>query len=111
MKKNDDTAGLAELVERGGVFYDISGDTPKKILEVIISRLPESSCLMLNAILEREAFMSTAIGEGIALLQNGASRETISRTSMEIIGVMPNEVRLRLYVRRENISFFMIPTR
>jgi PTS system nitrogen regulatory IIA component len=62
---------LATLVERGGVFYGIPGTSPEKILAGLIARLPGEIVppgdLLLKAVLEREALMSTGIGKGIAL--------------------------------------------
>jgi PTS system nitrogen regulatory IIA component len=62
---------LAVLVERGGVFYDIPGTSPEDILAELIARLSKGTAppgdLLLKAVLEREALMSTGIGKGIAL--------------------------------------------
>ncbi|GHT60252.1 hypothetical protein FACS1894109_17680 [Spirochaetia bacterium] len=64
--------GLAELVERGGVFYHIPGQGPEQILTAIIEKipaafLPNGKETLLRAVLEREALMSTGIGHGLAL--------------------------------------------
>jgi PTS system nitrogen regulatory IIA component len=62
---------LANLVNRGGVYYNISGDNPQEILAGIIGRIPElwgiDRDVLLRAVLEREALMPTGIGRGIAL--------------------------------------------
>jgi PTS system nitrogen regulatory IIA component len=62
---------LAVLVERGGIFYGIPGTRPENILTELIARLPGEIAppgdLLLKAVLEREALMSTGIGKGIAL--------------------------------------------
>jgi PTS system nitrogen regulatory IIA component len=62
---------LSALVERGGIFYDVPGTSVEKILAELISRLPGEVSLpgdtLLKAVLEREALMSTGIGNGIAL--------------------------------------------
>lgn len=62
---------LAVLVERGGIFYDLPGTDPEKILAGLIARLPGEIApprdVLLKAVLEREALMSTGIGKGIAL--------------------------------------------
>jgi PTS system nitrogen regulatory IIA component len=62
---------LAVLVERGGIFYDVPGTCPEKVLAELIARLPgetvPSRDVLLKAVLEREALMSTGIGMGIAL--------------------------------------------
>jgi PTS system nitrogen regulatory IIA component len=63
--------GLIELIKRGGGFHTISGAGPQELLANLISGiyLPPSvdRKVLLNAVLEREALMSTAVGSGIAL--------------------------------------------
>jgi PTS system nitrogen regulatory IIA component len=63
--------GLTELIERGGGFRRIPGAGPQELLTNLIEgiALPPSvdRGVLLNAVLEREALMSTAIGSGIAL--------------------------------------------
>ena len=63
--------GLAELIKRGGVYRDLKGSTSREILTKFIGALPPipsvSSDKLLEAVLEREALMSTGIGRGIAL--------------------------------------------
>jgi len=62
---------LASLVERGGVYHDVPGATPKELLAAVINCLPPLPSLDTNElyreILEREALVSTGIGQGIAL--------------------------------------------
>ena len=62
---------LASLVERGGVYHNVPGATPKELLAAVINCLPPLPLLDTNAlyreILEREALVSTGIGHGIAL--------------------------------------------
>jgi PTS system nitrogen regulatory IIA component len=71
MKPETGEESLAELIKRGGVLYDVSGNRPREILAGIINRvsLPLSieKDSLLNAVMEREALMSTGIGRGIAL--------------------------------------------
>lgn len=68
----DASAGqsLIELVERGGVFYNLSGSTPSEILAEAVSTIPVPEGIdrakLLTAVLEREALMPTAVGDGIA---------------------------------------------
>jgi PTS system nitrogen regulatory IIA component len=63
--------GLAGLLERGGVFRDIEGNTSREVLTGLIKALPPvppvSPETLLQAVLEREALMSTGIGRGIAI--------------------------------------------
>jgi PTS system nitrogen regulatory IIA component len=62
---------LAALIERGGVYHQVFGAYPREILGTITGLLPAVPPLkkdaLLQAMLEREALMSTGIGKGIAL--------------------------------------------
>ena len=62
---------LAELIERGGLYRDVKGNTPREVLDSLIGALPLIPSIpaetLLNAVLEREALMSTSAGGGIAL--------------------------------------------
>ncbi|MDR1901450.1 MAG: PTS sugar transporter subunit IIA [Treponema sp.] len=63
--------GLAALIRRGGIYYDVLGNNPHEILANIINEADVPVSLdrekLLEAVLERECLMSTAIGGGIAL--------------------------------------------
>jgi PTS system nitrogen regulatory IIA component len=65
------TASLAELIERGGVYYNIAGSSPVEVLNEATKAIPLPKGLereaLLTAILEREALMPTALGHGIAI--------------------------------------------
>jgi PTS system nitrogen regulatory IIA component len=67
--KNDES--LAALVKRGGVYRNIPGNNPREILSGIIEKLKNFNAqkkeTLLQAVLEREALMSTGIENGIAL--------------------------------------------
>jgi len=62
---------LIELVQRGGVFYNIAGSTPQEVLTDLVATVPIPPAIvagdLLTAVLEREALMPTAVGNGIAL--------------------------------------------
>lgn len=62
---------LSEMIRRGGVYYNVGGTTPTQVLTEAIASidLPRGIArdLLLNAILERESLMPTAIGNGIAI--------------------------------------------
>jgi len=62
---------LSKLIERGGVYYNIAGSTPEEALAVAAGAIALPGGIdrekLLKAILEREALMPTAIGEGIAI--------------------------------------------
>lgn len=62
---------MIDLMRRGGVFYNIAGETPAEVLADAVSILPVPDgvdrAALLDAILEREALMPTAVGDGIAV--------------------------------------------
>jgi PTS system nitrogen regulatory IIA component len=62
---------LIELIKRGGDFRIIPGATPRELLANLIGTidlpLPVDRMVLFNAVLEREALMPTAVGNGIAL--------------------------------------------
>jgi nitrogen PTS system EIIA component len=62
---------LAELIERGGVYYNIAGSNPVEALNEATKALSLPKGLdresLLTAILEREALMPTALGHGVAI--------------------------------------------
>jgi PTS system nitrogen regulatory IIA component len=62
---------LAEFVKRGGVYYNVGGGNPVDALAetartVVLPKGVDRDAL-LQAVLEREALMPTAIGHGIAI--------------------------------------------
>ncbi|MCL2440644.1 MAG: PTS sugar transporter subunit IIA [Treponema sp.] len=67
--KNNDT--LALLVKRGGIFYGVGGSTRREIMANVIENItvwnPEKREMLLQAVMEREAIISTGIENGIAL--------------------------------------------
>jgi Phosphotransferase system mannitol/fructose-specific IIA domain (Ntr-type) len=62
---------LAQLIERGGVYYNIGGSSPAEVLSEAMKALALPAGLdreaLLTAILEREALMPTALGHGVAI--------------------------------------------
>jgi PTS system nitrogen regulatory IIA component len=71
MDSQYENEGLSALVERGGVYYDVPGNSPREALAHIIGQAvfpaPADREGLLEAVLEREALMSTAVGKGIAM--------------------------------------------
>ena len=67
----DEINGLAELIERGGIYRGVAGTTPREVLNALVKALPPvlptPANTLLQAVLEREELMSTGIGQGIAL--------------------------------------------
>lgn len=62
---------IAGLIERGGVFFNVRGDSPEAVIKELVgtARLPGTldKEALLKAILERESLMPTAVGYGIAI--------------------------------------------
>lgn len=62
---------LAQLLMRGGIYYDVPGGSPKEIIFNLINMLPDLSSekrkALFNAVMEREAILSTGMENGIAL--------------------------------------------
>jgi len=68
---DDNEWKVAALVERGGVYYDVPGASPKDLIANIIGLMPPIEAVapeeLQRQIMEREALVSTGIGRGIAL--------------------------------------------
>jgi len=62
---------LAKLVTRGGIYYGVSGASSGEIMSNVISALPAMPSLkkdaLLQAVMEREALISTGKENGVAL--------------------------------------------
>lgn len=60
---------LIEMIDKGGVYPDIVGDTPDEVYKNLLEQvdLPIDKNIVLQALTEREELMSTSIGLGIAL--------------------------------------------
>jgi PTS system nitrogen regulatory IIA component len=62
---------LADLIERGGVYYNIAGSNPVEVLNEATKTMALPKSLdrenLFTAILEREALMPTALGHGVAI--------------------------------------------
>ncbi|AEF85051.1 PTS system IIA component, fructose subfamily [Treponema primitia ZAS-2] len=71
MIETTEEPGLSALIKRGGGFSPVPGSNPQELLTNLIRglTLPRSvdAPTLLEAVLEREALMPTAIGHGIAL--------------------------------------------
>lgn len=71
---NNETSHLStvsEALQKGGIYYNIPGDTPETALREVVAHLPLPSGLdpefLLQTLLAREALGSTALGNGIAI--------------------------------------------
>lgn len=66
-----DFDGILEAMQRGGVFYELPGDTKAAVLKAAVERIPNIAPgdrdLVYEKLMERENLASTGIGHGIAL--------------------------------------------
>lgn len=71
MAEIDADSELIDLVRRGGVYYNMTGDTPAEALADAVSTVPVppgvDRAALLTALVEREGLMPTGVGFGIAL--------------------------------------------
>jgi len=62
---------LSKVIESGGIYYHVAGDTKEAILESIVKimNLPDDIDreFLLEALMARESLGSTAIGDGLAI--------------------------------------------
>ena len=64
---------LSRLIKRGGIYYGVSGGSLEEVMSNIIGNLPadllpsRKNEALLQAVMEREALISTGIENGVAL--------------------------------------------
>lgn len=62
---------LPLLIKKGGIFFDIDGETPMEVIKNAVNMMPippeVSKDMVTLSLLEREEMMPTAIGKGIAI--------------------------------------------
>jgi PTS system nitrogen regulatory IIA component len=65
------SGSLAQLIKRGGIYHDVGGNDRAEFMSDFIGRLtalpPAKKQALFQAVMEREALMSTGIENGIAL--------------------------------------------
>jgi len=63
--------GIHPAMQRGGVFYDLAGETKEQVLQSAVDRIPNLAridrTVIMEKLVERENLASTGIGNGIAL--------------------------------------------
>lgn len=66
-----DSSGIISMINRGGVYYNISGEKPEELFSDIIAQIILPSGVdpvrLYDGLCEREGLMTTSIGNGIAL--------------------------------------------
>lgn len=71
MADSEKTVDIADLIHRGGVFFDVEGNTPQEVFKNFVKmiKIPDGMTAdqVYNALCAREEVLSTAVGNGIAL--------------------------------------------
>ena len=66
-----DFDGILAAMQRGGIFYDVPGDSKEAVLQAAVARIPNIAAgdreIIYEKLIVREYLASTGIGHGIAL--------------------------------------------
>ena len=110
--ENEVEVDLAQLIHRGGVFKNVEGSTPQEVYSKVCKMidLPEgmSSEQVYNALCDREAVLSTAVGNGIALPH---ARAPIMRDASEqriCVVYLKNPIDMKAPDEREVFVMFVL---
>lgn len=105
---------LAVLIHRGGIFFDVEGNTPEEIYSKISSmiKMPEglTSEQLCNALCAREQVLSTAVGNGIALPHARSSIIKNSDDQQICIVYLKNPIDMQAPDEREVYVMFVLLT-
>jgi PTS system nitrogen regulatory IIA component len=103
---------LAELIERGGVYYNIAGTHPVEVLNEATKAMSLPKSLdresLLTAILEREALMPTALGHGVAIPHPRNSMLTDSSSQRVAVFFLKSPVAYNALDRKPVSVLFLI---
>lgn len=109
---NEVEVDLAQLIHRGGVFKNVEGSTPQEIYSKVCKMidLPDgmTSETVYNALCDREAVLSTAVGNGIALPH---ARAPIMRDASEqriCVVYLKNPIDMKAPDEREVFVMFVL---
>ena len=110
--ENDVEVDLAQLIHRGGVFKNVEGNTPQEIYAKVCKMidLPAgmTSETVYKALCVREAVLSTAVGNGIALPH---ARAPIMRDASEqriCVVYLKNPIDMKAPDEREVFVMFIL---
>ena len=71
MTESENNSRLWRLLEKGGVYYNVPGNSVQEVLNSLMGLVPLPETVtaqnLLRAVMEREALMPTGIGDGIAI--------------------------------------------
>ena len=109
---NEVEVDLAQLIHRGGVFKNVEGSTPQEIYAKVCKMidLPDgmTSETVYKALCDREAVLSTAVGNGIALPH---ARAPIMRDASEqriCVVYLKNPIDMKAPDKREVFVMFVL---
>lgn len=109
---NEVEVDLAQLIHRGGVFKNVEGSTPQEIYAKVCKMidLPDgmTSETVYKALCDREAVLSTAVGNGIALPH---ARAPIMRDASEqriCVVYLKNPIDMKAPDEREVFVMFVL---
>ena len=109
---NEVEVDLAQLIHRGGVFKNVEGSTPQEIYSKVCKMidLPAgmTSETVYKALCDREAVLSTAVGNGIALPH---ARAPIMRDASEqriCVVYLKNPIDMKAPDEREVFVMFVL---
>ena len=110
--ENEVEVDLAQLIHRGGVFKNVEGNTPQEIYAKVCKMidLPAgmTSETVYNALCDREAVLSTAVGNGIALPH---ARSPIMKTEADqriCVVYLKNPIDMKAPDEREVFVMFVL---
>ncbi len=110
----NDGADLPLLIHRGGVLFDIEGNTPEEIYKIISEKieLPAdlSSEQVYTALCAREKVLSTAVGNGIALPHARASIIKSDDDQKICVAYLKNPIDMQAPDEREVYVMFVLLT-
>ena len=110
----NDGADLPLLIHRGGILFDIEGNTPEEIYKIISEKieLPAdlSSEQVYTALCAREKVLSTAVGNGIALPHARASIIKSDDDQKICVAYLKNPIDMQAPDEREVYVMFVLLT-
>ncbi|MBO4533214.1 MAG: PTS sugar transporter subunit IIA [Treponema sp.] len=110
----NESVDLAALIHRGGVFFDVEGNTPEEIYKKIsgMIQIPDSLSAeqIYNALCAREQVLSTAVGNGIALPHARASIVKEEAEQKICVVYLKNPIDMQAPDEREVYVMFVLLT-
>ena len=107
-------ADLAALIHRGGVYFDIEGNSPEAIYAQISKKIQMPQDLtpeqLYNALCAREQVLSTAVGNGIALPHARASIIKNPEEQQICVVYLKNAIDMQAPDEREVFVMFVLLT-